>query len=484
MRISLYWKLVLGFGLIIAALIVVHGYTLVNLNSVSTAVTTSLTADVVAIDNAQRLHAFLNEEERYAQKFLVTGDPLYNRLFSEARAKTLSRLDSLETVLPGREEQRVFQSVRRVHDWLPLAIRAREARPMIRSGQIMDSMDVAHTGLERLVLLNQNSIGLALSQVEQKATESLHVGIFLVLGALLATIGVAFMITHAISAPLTLLRQSTERIARGEFHTIPVHSKDEVGMVLRAFNSMSARLKKIDEYKADMMQQISHELRTPLQAMHAAYYMLAEQIAGPLNDRQRTLLTTIRDNIDALSTFSNQFLDLAKIEAGMMEFHPRSIDLLSVITPVINNARLVASQKDITIGLAAQAVPFVEADPDKVTTVLSNLLNNAVKFTQKGGNITVTIGACDGGARIAVKDSGVGIAPDDLPKLFTKFFQAKNISQINVKGTGVGLALVKAIVDGHGGKVYANSTPGLGSTFTVELPAVPDKPINQPIFTH
>ncbi len=207
--------------------------------------------------------------------------------------------------------------------------------------------------------------------------------------------------------------------------------------------------------------------------MHAVYYMLAEQIAGPLNDRQKSLLTTIRDNIDALSAFSNQFLDLAKIEAGMMQFRREPIDLLSVITPVINTARLIASQKEINIGLAAQAVPRVHADPDKVVTVLNNLLSNAVKFTPQGGNITVTLSPCEDGARIAVKDSGIGIDPDDVPRLFTKFFQAKNVSQINVKGTGVGLALVKAIVDGHGGKVFAASAVGQGSTFTVELPVDP-----------
>jgi len=472
MRLSLYWKLVLGFGLIIVGMILVHGYILLNLNSVYSAVTTSLTGDVAAIDNAQRLHESLSEEETYAQKYLLTGDPVYGRLFREARAQTLPRMDSLATVLAGREEQWVFRSVRRTHDWLQMAVHTPSMRYTVRTDQIRDSMGVAHNGLDRIVQLNQATIGQVLARVERNTTQSLQVGVILVLGALLATIIVAFLITHAISAPLTQLRHSTERIARGDYHTIPVRSHDEIGMVLRAFNTMSARLKKIDEYKADMMQQISHELRTPLQSMHAAYYMLAEQIAGPLNERQRTLLTTIRDNVDALSTFSNQFLDLAKIEAGMMEFHPRSVDLLSIITPVINNARLVASQKEINIGLAAQAVPNVQADPEKVTTVLSNLLSNAVKFTHKGGNITVTIGPCEGGARIAVKDSGVGIDPDDLPKLFTKFFQAKNVSQINVKGTGVGLALVKAIVDGHGGKVYANSTVGQGSTFTVELPAV------------
>jgi signal transduction histidine kinase len=475
MRVSLYWKLVLGFGLIIVAMILVHGYILLNLNSVYNAVATSVTGDVAPIDNAQRLHAFLNAEETCAQKYLIFGDPVYSQLFREARAQTLPYMDSLATALAGREEKRVFRTVRSVHDWLQMTVHSPSMRYTVRSSQIADSMDVAHTGLDRLVELNQAAIGHVLEQVEQNTTQALRVGIFLVLGALLATILVAFVITHAISVPLNQLRQSTERIARGDYHTIPVRSHDEIGMVLRAFNTMSTRLKKIDEYKAEMMQQISHELRTPLQSMHAAYYMLAEQIAGPLNERQRTLLTTIRDNVDALSTFSNQFLDLAKIEAGMMEFHPRSVDLLSVITPVINNARLVASQKDINIGLAAQSVPNVQADPEKVSTVLSNLLSNAVKFTQKGGHITVTLAPCEGGARIAVKDSGVGIDPDDLPKLFTKFFQAKNVSQINVKGTGVGLALVKAIVDGHGGRVYANSTVGQGSTFTVELPATAER---------
>jgi hypothetical protein len=95
----LYWKLVLGFGLIIVGMILVHGYILLNLNSVYSAVTTSLTGDVAAIDNAQRLHEFLSEEETYAQKYLLTGDPVYGRLFREARAQTLPRMDSLATVL-------------------------------------------------------------------------------------------------------------------------------------------------------------------------------------------------------------------------------------------------------------------------------------------------------------------------------------------------------------------------------------------------
>ncbi len=478
MRLPLYWKLVLGFGVIILTMILVHGYILVNLDSVYGAVTTSLESDVAAIDYARRVHALLNDEERYLHKYLLVGDPAYSELFQSARRRSVAGLDSLARAVRRRDERVVFAELRRVHAWLEVVPNGRAIRPLARSAQVADSVNLLHQDLDRMVHLNQAAITRALTNVERNTTESINVGILLMVVALAATVSVAFIITRAIAAPLAQLRRSTERIASGEYHTIPVRSRDEIGMLLRSFNAMSERLKRIDEYKADVMQQISHELRTPLQAMHAAYYMLAEQIAGPLNDRQRSLLTTIRDNVDTLSTFSNQFLDLAKIEAGMMEFHPRAVDLLSVVTPVINNARLLSSQKDVTIGLAAQAVTNVYVDAEKVTTVVGNLLNNAIKFTPRGGIITVSIGPCSGGARIAVKDSGIGIDADDLPKLFTKFFQAKNAAQANIKGTGVGLALVKAIVDGHGGKVYASSTIGVGSTFTVELPGPGSHPVH------
>ena len=473
MKVSLSWKMALGFGLIAAALILIIGYVYISLETASVASTTTLTADVATIDKARGLHTLLDEEERNAQKFLVTRDPAYLRMYSRTRLLTIDRLDSLETVLNDSTELAVLDEIRRVHSWLDDVIPARTARPQLRNGQIMDSLYIAHNGLNRLVVINQNAIARAVGVADQHTLPILDKTLALLFGALVLTVVIAFFITFAIARPLARLRQSTERIAKGDFHTIPVRSRDDFGMLVQSFNTMSERLRKIDEYKADMMQQISHELRTPLQAMHAVYYMLAEQIAGPLNERQKSLLTAIRDNIDALSAFSNQFLDLAKIEAGMMQFRREPVDLLSVITPVINTARLIASQKEINIGLAAQAVPRVSADPEKVVTVLNNLLSNAVKFTPQGGNITVTLSPCEDGARIAVKDSGIGIDPDDVPRLFTKFFQAKNVSQINVKGTGVGLALVKAIVDGHGGKVFAASAVGQGSTFTVELPADP-----------
>ena len=471
MRLALYWKMVLGFGVIVVAMLAVYAAILFSQYDVYTSVTTSVATNIVAIENAQHLRTLLFEEERQARKYLVARDATYGRLFLNARARSRARLDSLARAVQGRNERLAFLEFRRGHNWIGEAVRDRVRGSDAASVAVADTMQVLQKHLDNIIRLNQSAIARTVADVETRTADAVSVAILLLCCALAATISVAFFITRSVTRPLALLRHGTQRIARGEYVHVPVHARDELGALTEAFNAMSDRLKKTEDYKADMMQQISHELRTPLQAMHAAYYMLAEQIAGPINERQRALLTNIRDNVDALSAFSNQFLDLTRIEEGMMEFRRQPVDLLSIITPIINNARVTAMQKEITIGLAAQSLPPVPADPDKFATVLNNLLNNAVKFTPRGGNITVTLTPCETGVRVAVKDSGIGIDADDLPKLFTKFFQARNASKADVKGTGVGLALVKAIVDGHGGKVYASSTLGVGSTFTVELPS-------------
>jgi signal transduction histidine kinase len=219
-----------------------------------------------------------------------------------------------------------------------------------------------------------------------------------------------------------------------------------------------------------MMQHISHELRMPLQTMHAAYYLLTEQKAGPVTEGQARLLTSIRDNIDKIARFSNQFLDLSKIEAGMMEYELVPTDVPTVLTPILDDAMVNAARKEIKIHLEMRPVPAVRANPERCGQIFTNLLSNAVKYTPKGGNICVEVAASTLGVRVSVQDSGVGIAAEELPHVFEKFYRAKNVPRGSGGGTGIGLALVKALVDGMGGRVTATSTPGVGSVFSVELP--------------
>jgi signal transduction histidine kinase len=241
----------------------------------------------------------------------------------------------------------------------------------------------------------------------------------------------------------------------------------------RSFNKMSDTLNKLNTYKVEMMQQITHELRTPLQTIHAAHYILTESKHGPLTDDQRRLLGTIRENVEKIATFSNQFLDLSRIEAGMMEYRPVRTDLAAMVKTVVDDARISAERKNIVLFFSCEPTRSVMLDTERGTLVFTNLLSNAVKYTGEGGTIYVAVAPSPFGVRVAVKDSGVGIAAEDLPKLFTKFYRASNAVRGKSKGTGLGLALVKAIVEGHGGVVSVESTLGAGSTFTVEFPVAP-----------
>jgi signal transduction histidine kinase len=448
----------LGFGTVVVATVLLHNIIFVNLDEFLSTVRQDVESDVVTIDAARKLGPLLDEEERSTRKLLILGTPVTARLRREAHDHVSASLDSLGWLLDTQQERSLLSDFRRVHQALYLSVDANRGAPATGFIRIADSLDVLRTRLGQIIQINQRAITSTLARAETEAENTSDGSLWIAALALLATLGVAFWIIYT---PGTPHAQSA--------HAQPqsTNERDRQAEIARA---VSAQLHKIDEYKADMMRQISQELRTPLQTMHAAYYVLAEQIAGPLTDRQKQLVTTIRDNIDALSSFSSQYLDLAKIEAGMMHYQRQQVDLLSLLTPLVNATRASATAKEITIGIAAQTVPPVNVDPEKFNTVVTNLLDNAVKFTPRGGNITVSISPCASGARISIKDTGIGIDADDLPRVFTKFFQAKSAARIDAKGTGVGLALVKAIVDGHGGRVYASSTVGVGSTFVVEIP--------------
>jgi signal transduction histidine kinase len=154
-----------------------------------------------------------------------------------------------------------------------------------------------------------------------------------------------------------------------------------------------------------------------------------------------------------------------------MEYELVLADLLSIVAAAVDDAQVLAERKGIEIAVSASPIPYVMADVDKLSQVFSNLLSNAIKYTDSGGRVSITVSRNGSGARVSVCDTGIGIASEDLPRIFTRFYQASNASRGSIKGTGLGLALVKAFVEGHNGTIAVTSKPGQGSTFTVDMPA-------------
>ncbi len=473
MKLTIHRKMLAGFGVIIVVMIAANSYILYQLHHVATTTTRALTLDVQSIDLAKQLHTILYEEERHAQKFLISRDSVYRGLFLEANRLFRQSLDSLDRLSTSEEDHRMVQNDRRIHAWHAQGIIEEED---LDDRSRTDSLDAIHRSLDDLITRKQGVITHAMADVESTATRSLRLALILTGGTLLASIIMAFFIARTITRPISTLVHGTERVARGSFDPIQVTSTDEMAHLANAFNKMSDTLNKINTYKVEMMQQITHELRTPLQTIHAAHYILTEPKHGPLTDDQRRLLGTIRENVEKIATFSNQFLDLSRIEAGMMEYKPVRTDLAVMVKTAVDDARISAERKNIVLFYSCEPARPVMLDTERGMLVFTNLLSNAIKYTGDGGTIYVAVAPSSRGVRVAVKDSGVGIAPEDLSRLFTKFFRASNAIRGKSNGTGLGLALVKAIVESHGGVVSVESTLGSGSTFTVEFPALGKEP--------
>ncbi len=477
MRFTIYRKMVIGFGVIILVMIVVNGLILLELNALSSTVRSALSTDVSALDGAKQLRALLYDEERHAQKYLVSNDTLYLKLFVETAAQFERQLDSVHTLIAGSRENAYISEISRTHIYLFRDLERRRETgetsagiPLTR-GAVRDSLETLHSRLDGLIATIRNAMSTSILGLEASTDRALQVAIILTVLSVIGTAIVALAITHTITRPLKVLREETRLVARGEFRRIAIRSRDEIASLADAFNDMSSELKRSHDLRAEMMQQIAHEIRIPLQSIHSAYYLLTQEIRGPINERQRELLNTIRKNTERIADFSNQFLDLARIEAGMMEFDMRSLDLSSLVEAAVDEVQVSASEKSIRTEFRTESIPAVEADPMRLSQVFANHLSNAQKFTSEGGTIVVTLEAIPGGARITVRDTGVGIHPDDLPHVFSKFYQARGARPPGTKGSGLGLALVKAIVEYHGGRVSVDSETGKGSAFAVDLPA-------------
>jgi signal transduction histidine kinase len=244
----------------------------------------------------------------------------------------------------------------------------------------------------------------------------------------------------------------------------------------RLLGETNVALERAGAAKSQFLANMSHELRTPLNAIIGFADVLGQRMFGQLNERQADYVNDILGSGRHLLTLINDILDLSKVEAGRMTLEPATFSLREALTNGMTMVRERAASHRIALALeVAPEVDLITADERKVRQVVFNLLSNAVKFTPDGGRITVTAARDASEVRVAVADTGVGIAPDDRDRVFEEFAQTAD-GREQGEGTGLGLTVAKRFVELHGGRIWVDSELGKGSTFTFALPLLAERP--------
>jgi len=311
--------------------------------------------------------------------------------------------------------------------------------------------------------------------------------VFVLLGA-----GLAYAAARQITEPLSRLTVAVREMGRGQLEQeVSVHTDDEIGELANNFNQMARQLKenlealaesyeqlsqanlelrKLDQLKSEFIANISHELRTPLTAISGYADYLAMEKLGPLTDNQRSGLEVMRRNIRRLMRQIKELLDFTTIEAGHLTVEVKPFELGPLFNEVLDSLHTEFEKKRLWVKLEVPEGLVVRADRERIGQVMDNLIMNAIKFTSQGG-VTITAKLRDGEAvRISVADTGIGIPPDALHKVFERFQQLDGSATRRYGGVGLGLAIVKSILDAHHINIEVKSTLGQGTEFIFDLP--------------
>ena len=299
----------------------------------------------------------------------------------------------------------------------------------------------------------------------------------LLLGGALAAGGalaMARLLALGLTRPLREMARAAGTMARGDYGTrVSADSRDEVGKLAAAFNRMAAELEQVERLRRDLVANVSHELKTPISALRAHLENLLDGVERPDPETLQIML----QQSERLSRLVEQLLDLSRLESGDVPMDLQPVALAPLVDQVVGEVEVAAAGRNASVprpeNLVPADLPRVMADAERVHQVLYNLLDNAMRFTPPAGSVRVA--ACVVGDRceVTVTDTGPGIPAEHLPFVFERFYRAdaaRARGSRGTGGTGIGLAIVRSVVEAHGGSVRAESGPGTGSAFTFDLP--------------
>ena len=288
--------------------------------------------------------------------------------------------------------------------------------------------------------------------------------------AVIVAVGVSLALSRRVVAPLQEMTSASRRIAEGKYdERVVVKSVDELGQLGESFNQMAAELEQVESMRRQLIGDVSHELRTPLTAIKGSMEGLVD---GVLPANAETY-QQIHAEADRLSRLVDDLQELSRVEAHAYPLDLREADIAALVETTIKRLTPNARAKRITLTSSLpRELPRLLADEDRLGQILLNLTANSIQYTNEGGAVTISAERKNGEIQITVTDTGVGIPPEHLAHIFTRFYRVdKSRSRASGGGSGIGLTIARHLVEAHGGRIWAESAgEGKGSRFVFTLP--------------
>lgn len=481
MKLTIFSRVLIGYLILIFLVIAMGVYTFYQMGQINEVTQSILTINNQMSDYSEKLLDLIYSQVRYEKKFIISKDEIFYNEFLRLSIdfdRYLGEMTQLADFSPAdlsleriKEFHQNYQSLLQEEaKYLKAGYRDSYLSFNQKKEEVTQSIISEIEKLKTTIRQNATSKIKILHEISMKLRQmgTVMAGAFIIIGIL-----VSLFINRSITTPISLLKKKTKEIGQGNFQgNLNLSSPPELAELAGAFNLMCNKLNELDKMKSDFFSFITHELRTPLSSIKMGMDLLRDGTEGPVTEGQKELLTVIEKESYRLIGLVNSLLDLSKMEAGMMSFHLQPQPIAPLIDQTIKElGPLVDSKKIILEIMVKEGLPIVKIDSERILQALRNIISNAVKFTPEGGRVKVSARSADHGVEVSIADTGPGIPKENLITIFEKFQQAITDRKLSTQGTGLGLAIAKQIITHHGGKIWAESQLGHGSTFIFFLPA-------------
>jgi len=410
--------------------------------------------------------------ERAAQQLTVLNDPRLATDYARVH-RSFKQLAEEIAQLPIDEAQgaalaRTVELEQSLYDLL-----TSEPRPRLDSRAVGERIDRLIESARDVMAINNRIADREVQRLHNKAEQVQRGLLVLVFFSTAVALTIALALTRYIARPISEIDSAIRQLGGADFsRAIAVRGPEDLRYLGRRLDWLRRRLEEFETQKNRFLRHVSHELKTPLTALREGAELLHDKVAGPLSPGQAQIVAILRDNSVKLQRLIEELLDYQRALHAAASLEMKTLMLDEMVAEAARAHELAARSKGLRFVLEAQST-LLEADPDKLRSVLDNLISNAVKFTPAGGTITIRARAMSGEAVIEVIDSGPGIPAEERESIFNLFFRGRTRGEAStnaaIKGSGLGLAIARELVEAHGGRIAVMGEGG-GGHFRVTLP--------------